>query len=112
MASNFKNAGMICSMVDNSTADVYTCPPSPATSRAVLHAVYLSNTSLTSVANCDIKVTVDGGTTFRHIGKSLEVAAQNTLILDKPVNLEASDIIRVVADVTHLEVFLSILEVT
>jgi len=32
--------------------------------------------------------------------------------LDKPVNLEASDILRIVGDVNHLEVFLSVLEVS
>lgn len=112
MASNFKNAGAAVAQTDNSAADVYTCPASPTSSRAILHAVYISNLDLSSVGNVDVKVTVDGGTTFRHIGKSLEIAAQNTLILDKPVNLGAGDIIRVVGDVNHLECFLSVLEVS
>ena len=109
MASNFKNAGGTVGQTDDATANIYTCP---ASTSAVLHAIYLSNTSLTNVGRVDIKVTIDGGSTFYHIGKYLEVMAQNTLVLDKPVNLETGDIIRVVADVNHIESFLSILEVT
>ena len=112
MASNFKNEGSAVSQTDDVSANVYTCPASPASMRAILHAVYISNIDLAAIGRADVKVTVDGGTTFRHIGKSLEIAAQNTLILDKPVNLGAGDIIRVVGDVNHLECFLSVLEVS
>ena len=112
MASNFKNAGAAVAQTDNSAADVYTCPASPASSRAILHAVYISNIDLAAIGRADVKVTVDGGTTFRHIGKNLEIGPNNTLVLDKPVNLEASDILRIVGDVNHLEVFLSVLEVS
>jgi hypothetical protein len=84
---------------------------------AVIHALYISNKSSTNVANVDVKVTIDGGTTFRHIGKSLQVPIENTLVLDKPINLEANDIIRIVAEVNEdstspdVEVFASILEI-
>jgi hypothetical protein len=84
---------------------------------AVIHALYISNKSSTNVANVDVKVTVDGGTTFRHIGKSLQVPIENTLVLDKPINLEANDIIRIVAELNEdstspdVEVFASILEI-
>jgi hypothetical protein len=69
------------------------------------------------VANVDVKVTTDGGTTFFHIGKSLEIDVSNTLIMDKPINLEANDIIRIVAEPNEdssspeVEAFASILEI-
>jgi hypothetical protein len=69
------------------------------------------------VANVDVKITIDGGTTFRHIGKSLEIDVNNTLVLDKPINLEANDKIRIIAAVNldssspDVEAVASILEI-
>ena len=100
MASAFKNAGMTI------------------VTSAVIHALYISNKSSTNVANVDVKVTTDGGTTFYHIGKSLEIDVSNTLVLDKPINLEANDIIRIVAESNEdsstpsVEAFASILEIS
>ena len=115
MASAFKNAGMTVASVNNSAADLYTCPGG---STAVIHALYISNKSSTNQANVDVSVTIDGGTTFKYIGKSLLIDFENTLVLDKPINLEASDILRVVAElnsdssVPDVECFASILEVS
>ena len=114
MASTFKNAGMTVITSDNSSANLYTATGVTA----VIHALYISNKSASNIANVDVKVTTDGGTTFRHIGKSLQIPVENTLVLDKPVNLEAGDIIRIVAylndDSTSpdIEAFASILEIT
>ena len=95
MASTFKNAGITVQLTDNSAANLYTAG---ASEQAVIHALYVSNKSSTASATVNVKVTTDGGTTFYHIGRSLEVPPNNTLTLDKPVNLENNDIIRVVAD--------------
>ena len=100
MASAFKNAGQANPTTDDATADVYTAP---SNGTAVLHAVYISNTTNSQVAYVDIKVTVDGGTTFRHIIKNCQVPQNNTFILDKPVNLEQNDKIRVVSNITGTE---------
>jgi hypothetical protein len=100
---------------DNSSANLYTCP---GATTAVIHALYISNKSSTNVANVDVKVTTDGGTTFYHIGKSLEIDVSNTLVLDKPINLETNDIIRIVAESNEdssspeVEAFASILEIS
>ena len=65
---------------------------------AVIHNVYISNLSSTNAAKVNIKVTIDGGSTFRHVGRSLNVSANNTLIMDKPINLENNDKLRIYAD--------------
>jgi hypothetical protein len=115
MASSFKNAGMTVVTSDNASANFYTCPSATV---AVIHALYISNKSSTNVANVDVKVTTDGGTTFYHIGKSLEIDVSNTLVLDKPINLEANDIIRIIAESNEdssspeVEAFASILEIS
>ena len=115
MASTFKNAGMTVASVDDATANLYSAP---SATKAVIHAVYISNKSSTNEANVDVKVTTDGGSTFYHIGKSLRVPVENTLILDKPINLEPNDILRIVAEVNadssspDVEVYASILEIS
>jgi|TARA_B100001094_G_C18171888_1_gene795611 hypothetical protein len=109
MASLFKNAGAQCVIVDNSTADVYTAP---AATRAVLHAIMVSNTAATSAEKVTIKVTVDGGTTFRSVLTNGEVPPADSLQIDKPINLEPGDKIRIFGTATSLECFLSILELT
>lgn len=95
MASTFKNAGMAVQLSDDSSANLYTAA---SNEYAVVHALYISNKSTTSTATVNVKVSTDGGSTFYHIGKSLEVPPNNTLTLDKPVNLENNDIVRVIAD--------------
>ena len=114
MASSFKNAGMSVVTTDNASANLYTASGVVA----VVHAVYISNKSSTNEANVDVKVTTDGGSTFYHIGKSLRIPVENTLVLDKPINLETNDILRVVAEVNadssspDVEVYASILEIS
>ena len=89
MASSFKNAGLDVGVLDSSAGDIYTASGSGVT--AVIHAVYISNLSATNDAKVNVKVTIDGGSTFRHVGRSLNVPANNTLVLDKPINLENND---------------------
>ena len=114
MASAFKNAGMAVVTTDNSSANLYTATGVTA----VVHAIYISNKSSSNEANVDVKVTTDGGSTFYHIGKSLNIPVENTLVLDKPINLETNDILRVVAEVNadssapDVEVYASILEIS
>jgi len=114
MASAFKNAGMAVVTTDDASANLYTA--SGVT--AVVHAVYISNKSSTNTAKVDVKVTTDGGSTFYHVGKSLEIDVNNTLVLDKPINLETGDIIRIVAELNidssspDVEAYASILEIS
>ena len=115
MASSFKNYGLDVGVLDDATGNMYTAGGSV---QAVVHALYISNKSSTNVAKVNVKVTTDGGSTFFHVGRSLDVDVSNTLILDKPINLEPSDILRVYADPNpdsssvDVEAFASILEVT
>ena len=115
MASAFKNAGMTVVTADTSSANLYTAP---SNGQAVIHALYVSNKSVTNYGNIDVKVTTDGGTTFHHVAKSTQIEPENTLILDKPLNLESNDILRIVGELNsdssqpELEAVAAILEVT
>jgi len=115
VASSFKNAGLDVGVLDDATGNMYTAGGSVT---AVIHAIYISNKSATNIAKVNVKVTTDGGSTFFHIGRSLEVDVNNTLVLDKPINLESNDILRVYADPNpdsssvDVEAFASILEIS
>jgi len=115
VASSFKNAGLDVGVLDDSTGDIYTAGGSIT---AVIHAIYISNLSATNAAKVNIKVTIDGGSTFRHVGRSLNVSASNTLIMDKPINLENNDKLRIYADPNpdsssvDVEAYVSILEIS
>jgi hypothetical protein len=107
MANTFKNAGVA---VGTSRTTLYTCPSS---TEAVIHALYVSNIDGTNDADATIEITIDGGSTYRHIGKTVPIPADSTLILDKPINLEAGDILALTASATgDLEAVVAILEIT
>ncbi len=108
MANAFKNAGVALSTTNRTT--VCQCPNSTT---AILHAIYISNVDSVNSVDVTVEATIDGGTTYRKIGNLLPVPARSTLVLDKPVNLEAQDILAVTAAVANdIEVFASVLEVT
>ena len=107
MANTFKNAGVA---VGTTATTLYTCP---ASTDGIIHALYISNIDGTNSADVDVEVSVDGGSTFYYVGKTLPVPADSTLILDKPINLEASDVIRLTASATgDLQAFASVLQIT
>ena len=62
-------------------------------------------------APVDITVTdTSAGQTF-HIMKTVEVPSDSTLVIEKPINLEAGDILKVTASAaSDLEAFASVLE--
>jgi hypothetical protein len=106
--NKFINRGVA---VATTATELYSCPLS---TEGIIHALYISNIDGTSSATVDIEVSVDGtGGTFYYVAKTVPVPADSTLILDKPLNLEASDKIRLTASATgDLQAFASILEIT
>ncbi len=107
MANNFKNAGIL---VGTSRTTLYTCPTSTT---AVIHALYISNISLSSIV--DIEITIDGGVSgnYFHIGKSLDVPSKSTLVFDKPINLEAGDILAITSSAANSnEAVCAVLEIS
>jgi len=107
MANTFKNAG---AQIGTARTVVYSCPPN---AQAVIHSLFISNVDGTNDATVNIEITVDGGITYRHIGKSLPVPADSTLIIERSINLESNDILVVTAsDYGDVEAVASILEIT
>ena len=113
MPSTFKNAGATLTTTDSGA--LYTAGGS---GQAVIHALYITNKSETNQAFVDVKVTTDGGSTFYHVAKKVNVPPSNTLTLDKPINLESNDVLRVLAhplpdsSSISIEAYASILEIS
>ena len=113
MPSTFKNAGATLTTTDSGA--LYTAPSS---GQAVVHALYITNKSNANNGFVDVKVTTDGGSTFYHVAKKIQIPANNTLTLDKPINLESNDVLRVLAhplpdsSSISIEAYASILEIS
>jgi len=105
MANTFKNAGVA---IGTSATTLYTAP---ASTTGIIHAIYISNVDGTNNASVDITVTdTSAGQTY-HIMKTVEVPADSTLVIEKPINLEAGDVLQVKASAaSDLEAFASVLE--
>jgi len=107
MANTFKNAAKA---IGNTATTVYTCP---AATTGVVHAIYISNIHATNDATVDITVTDTSATATFHLAKNLSVPNGSVAIFEKPINLEATDILKLNASAaSSLEAFASILEMT
>ena len=108
MANTFKSAAT------GSTTGITTLYTCPAATSAVVHAMYLSNVDGTNDAT--VSVAISGSANFqtrRFILKTVDVPADSTVVIEKPINLGASDKLETQASANDdIEVFASILEIT
>ena len=90
---------------------LYTCPVSTT---GVVHAIYLSNVDGTNDAT--VNVSISGSANFntrRYILKTIDVPADSTVVVEKPINLGAGDKLETQASANDdIDVFASILEMT
>ena len=116
MANAFKNAGVA---IGATATTIYQTPI--GVNSSVVHSIYIANIDGTNNATVNIEVSTDGAGSgsFFHVAKTVQVPADSTLILDKPLNLRnaslgtAGDLMRATADAaSRLECFISILEIT
>ena len=108
MAQTFKSAATGST---TTLQPIYTCP---ASTTAVVHAMYVSNIDGTNEAN--ISISISGSANFdtrRFLLRTVEVPADSTVVIEKPINLGAGDKLETQASVNDdLDVFASILEIT
>ena len=116
MANAFKNAGVA---IGNTATTIYQTPI--GVNSSVVHSIYIANIDGTNAATVNIEVSTDGAGSgsFFHVAKTVQVPADSSLILDKPVNLfntnnaSAGDLMRATASAaSRLEAFISILEIS
>ena len=108
MANTFKNAA---TGSNTALTTMYTCP---AATSAVVHAIYLSNVDGTNDAT--VNIAVSGSTYFdqrSYLLKTVNVPADTTIVIEKPINLGAGDKLETQASaIIDIDVFASILEIT
>ena len=116
MPNAFTNAGVA---IGNSATTIYQVPI--GTDSSVVHSIYIANVDGVNSATVNIEVSTDGAGSgsFFHVAKTVQVPADSSLILDKPINLRnannasAGDLIRATADTAlRLQAFVSILQIT
>jgi len=110
MANNFVNAGD--TNISTSGDVIYTCGSGK---QCLVHALYLSNIDGTNAVDATVEVEIDinGESTYVTIAKTVPIPADSTLILDKPLNLEAGDKLKITSSATgDLSAFASILEIS
>ena len=117
MANAFKNAGVA---IGATATTIYQTPI--GVNSSVVHSIYIANIDGTNNATVNIEVSTDGAgaANFFHVAKTVQVPADSSLILDKPINLRnassagsAGDLMRATADAaSRLECFISILEIS
>ena len=108
MANTFKSAA------SGSTTTIQTLYTCPAATSGVVHAVYLSNIDGTNDAT--VNLSISGSANFddrRYILKTVDVPADSTVVIEKPINLGAGDLLETQASANgDIDVFASILEMT
>ncbi len=108
MANTFKSSA------SGSTTTIQTLYTCPAATSGVVHAIYLSNVDGTNDAT--ISVSISGSANFDHrsyILKTVDVPADSTVVIEKPINLGAGDKLETQASANDdIDVFASILEIT
>ena len=79
----------------------------------VVHAIYISNIHAANDVTVDITVTDTSASATFHLAKNLSVPNGSVAIFEKPINLAATDILKLNASAaSSLEAFASILEMT
>ena len=115
MANAFKNAGVA---IGNTATTIYQTPI--GVNSSVVHSIYIANIDGTNAATVNIEVSTDGAglAGFFHVAKTVQVPADSSLILDKPINLRnsnnasAGDLIRATASTAgDLQAFVSVLQI-
>ena len=115
MANAFTNAGVAIT----TATTIYQVPI--GTDSSVVHSIYIANIDGVNSATVNIEVSTDGAgaANFFHVAKTVQVPADSTLILDKPINLynannaSAGGLMRATASAaSDLECFISILEIS
>ena len=116
MANAFTNAGVA---ILATATTVYQVPI--GTDSSVVHSIYIANIDGVNSATVNIEVSTDGAglANFFHVAKTVQVPADSSLILDKPINLRnannasVGDLIRATASTAgDLQAFVSVLQIT
>ena len=107
-------ANTFTSAATGSRTDLLTMYTCPTATTSIIHAIYLSNVDGTNDAT--INIAISGSAYFdtrRYLMKTVDVPADSTIVIEKPINLGAADKLETQASANDdIDVFASILEIT
>ena len=107
MASSFKNKTATIGTA-NTDQTLYEAPSSTS---AVIHGLFMANTHASSNVGVTLKlVDSSNSNAATVILNAVPIPPNTTLSLDKSINLEADDSLKVAATHTDCEIFASVLE--
>lgn len=105
--ASFKNATTAVPNTDTNYHTVYT-----AANTTIIHSIYISNNSIGSNAEVVLEVVDNSASINIPILDKVPLRANTTLMLEKPINLEASDSIRIKSSTgCPITAFASVMEV-
>ena len=107
-------ANTFTSAATGSRTDLLTMYTCPAATTGVVHAIYLSNIDGTNDATIDLAISGSANfDTRRYLLKTVDVPADSSIVIEKPINLGAGDKLETKASANgDIDVFASILEIT
>jgi len=108
MASSFKNKTAIITTADLDQT-LYTATGIVS---AVVHGLFAANTHASSNVNVTLKLADTSTGINTTILNAVPIPPNTTLSIDKPINLETGDSLKVQASTTDCEITASILELT
>ena len=109
MAIAFKNTSTSVTTADTMQT-MYTAPGS--VNGSIVHAIYIANKLMTSAIVCSLVLVDDSATTEKYIMKDITVFKNTSLVVDKVVNLEPGDSLKLQSSSTDCDVVMSVLELS
>jgi len=107
MATTLKNKGQL---IAATSTDIYTAPASTA---ATVHAVWFANLHATNQQTVTVTWTDSSAVSTHTLLKNVPIPVNDTLIFDKPINLETGDKISALcSSANDVEATVAVMEVT
>ena len=109
MAIAFKNTSTTITTADTMQT-MYTAPG--GVTGSIVHAIYIANKNISSAIVCSLVLVDNSATTEKYIMKDITVFKNTSLVVDKVVNLEPNDALKLQSSSTDCDVVMSVLELS
>ena len=109
MAIAFKNTSTTVALADTMQT-MYTAPGN--VNGSIVHAIYIANKLMTSAIVCSLVLVDSSASTEKYIMKDITVFKNTSLVVDKVVNLEPGDSLKLQSSSVDCDVVMSVLELS
>mgnify|MGYP000108121087 CR=1 FL=1 len=109
MAIAFKNTATSVTTADTMQT-MYTAPG--GVNGCIVHAIYIANKFMDSAIVCSLVLADNSASTEKYIMKDITVFKNTTLVVDKVINLEPNDSLKLQSSSIDCDVVMSVLELS